>query len=381
MTSRTLGVSAALVDGELVSGDVRLDGDVVAEVGLPPASGGRIAAPGLVDLQVNGFAGVDLMAADVEDMRALAAALPPYGVTAFLPTLITAAAADTDRTLDRLTEAFGSSGSSAGTPGARCLGVHLEGPYLSPRRLGTHPPEHRRDPDSEELAGWRRRADVVAVTLAPELPGALDLVKSLAADGVLVSLGHSDATAHVAGLAFDAGARTVTHLFNAMSPLHHREPGLPGAALSRPDVIVQLVLDGHHLAPEVVRVVWAAARGRIVLVTDATAAAGRPDGRFALGDVALDVTDGAVRNSDGTLAGSALTLSAAVTNACELGIDPAEALRAVTATPAALVGRDDIGVLRPGVRADIAVFGDDLVLRETFLAGQPVGQPMGEPVS
>ena len=199
MTSRTLGVSAALVDGELVPGDVRLDGDVVAEVGLPPAAGGRIAAPGLVDLQVNGFAGVDLMAADVEDMRDLAAALPPYGVTAFLPTLITAAAADTDRTLDRLTEAFRTSGRSAGTAGARCLGVHLEGPYLSPRRLGTHPPEHRRDPDPEELARWRRRADVVAVTLAPELPGALDLVKSLAADGVLVSLGHTDATAYERG--------------------------------------------------------------------------------------------------------------------------------------------------------------------------------------
>jgi N-acetylglucosamine-6-phosphate deacetylase len=343
-------------------------------VGLPPAAGGRIAAPGLVDLQVNGFAGVDLMAAGVEEMRALARALPPYGVTAFLPTLITASAADTDRALDRLAEAFGTThGSGApGASGAHSLGVHLEGPYLSPRRLGTHPPEHRRDPDPEELAGWRLRADVVAVTLAPELPGAIDLVKSLATDGVLVSLGHSDATSREAGLAFEAGARTVTHLFNAMSPMHHREPGLPGAALARPEVVVQLVLDGHHLAPEVVRVVWAAARGRVVLVTDATAAAGCPDGQFALGDVALDVREGAVRNSDGTLAGSSLTLSSAVTNAVELGIDPAEALRAVTASPAALVGRDDVGVLRPGARADVTVFGDDLVLRDTYLAGQPV---------
>ena len=368
-------MSAALVDGDLVRGDVRIDGDTVAEVGLPPAAGGRIAAPGLVDLQVNGFAGVDLMTAEVEQMRALARALPPYGVTAFLPTLITAAAPDTERALDRLAEAFGPTQAPArpGEPGAHCLGVHLEGPYLSPRRLGTHPPEHRRDPDPEELAGWRRRADVVAVTLAPELPGALDMVTSLAADGVLVSLGHSDATASEAGLAFEAGARTVTHLFNAMSPMHHREPGLPGAALARPDVVVQLVLDGHHLAPEVVRVVWAAARGRVVLVTDATAAAGCPDGRFALGDVALDVREGAVRNRDGTLAGSALTLTAAVTNAVELGIDPAEALRAVTATPAALIGRDDVGVLRPGARADVTVFGDDLVLRETFVAGRLVG--------
>ena len=127
--TRKLGVSAALVDGDLVPGDVSLDGDVVAAVGLPPAPGGRIAAPGFVDLQVNGFAGVDLMAADVDQMLALAAALPTYGVTAFLPTLITAAATDTDGALDRLTEAF--RGSSAGA--ARSLGVHLEGPYLSPR--------------------------------------------------------------------------------------------------------------------------------------------------------------------------------------------------------------------------------------------------------
>jgi N-acetylglucosamine-6-phosphate deacetylase len=369
VTSRTLGVSAALVDGELLPGDVRVDGDSVVEVGLPPASGGRIAAPGLVDLQVNGFAGVDLMAAAVDDLHALAAALPTYGVTAWMPTLITAAAADTDRALDRLTQAYGSSYDDRL---ARCLGVHLEGPYLSPRRLGTHPPEHRRDPDLAELNAWRRRADVVAVTLAPELPGALDLVKSLASDGVLVSLGHSDATAHEAGLAFDAGARTVTHLFNAMSPMLHREPGLPGAALARPDVVVQLILDGHHLAPEVVRVVWAAAAGRVVLVTDATAAAGRPDGRFELAGVLLDVTDGAVRNRDGTLAGSALTLSGAVTNAVELGIAPVDALRAATAAPAALLGRDDVGVLRPGARADVTIFGDDMVLQETLLAGRPV---------
>jgi N-acetylglucosamine-6-phosphate deacetylase len=373
MTRRTLGVSAALVDGELLRGDVSIDGDVVAEVGLTPAAGGRIAAPGLVDLQVNGFAGVDVMSAEVEGLHSIARALPSYGVTAFLPTLITAAAVDTERALDRLTEAFGPSTVSGDTgPGARSLGVHLEGPYLSPSRLGTHPPEHRRDPDPEELAGWRRRADVVAVTIAPELPGALDMVKGLAGDGVLVSLGHSDATAHEAALAFDAGARTVTHLFNAMSPMLHREPGLPGAALARPGVVVQMLLDGHHLAPEVVRVVWAAARGRVALVTDATAAAGRPDGQFALGEIALDVQEGAVRNRDGTLAGSALTLSAAVTNAVELGVDPAEVLRAVTTTPAALLGRDDVGMLRPGARADVTVFGDDLVLRETYLAGEPV---------
>jgi N-acetylglucosamine-6-phosphate deacetylase len=137
-------------------------------------------------------------------------------------------------------------------------------------------------------------------------------------------------------------------------------------------VVVQLVVDGHHLAAEVVRVAWSAARGRVVLVTDATAAAGRPDGQYELGDVAIDVQEGAVRNADGALAGSALTLPTAVANAVGLGIEPAEVLRSVTELPAALLGRTDVGVLRPGGRADVTVFGDDLVLRETFLAGRAV---------
>ena len=141
------------------------------------------------------------------------------------------------------------------------------------------------------LATWRRQAPVVAVTLAPELPGALAAVRALAADGVLVSVGHSDATAEQAHEAFDAGARSVTHLFNAMSPLRHRAPGVPGAALGRRDVVVQLVVDGHHLAPDAIRTAWAAATGRVVLVTDATAAAGRGDGRYELAGVLLDVAE------------------------------------------------------------------------------------------
>jgi N-acetylglucosamine-6-phosphate deacetylase len=371
MTSHRLGVSSALVGGQLVAGDVEIDGDAITAVGLPAAPGGRIAAPGLVDLQVNGFAGVDLMSAEIAELHLLAGALPLHGVTAWLPTLITAAVTDTDRALDRLTEAF-PRGTRPSAGEARALGIHLEGPYLSPHRLGTHPPQHRRDPDLAELTAWRRRGDVVAVTLAPELPGALGLVKTLSAEGVLVSLGHSDATAYDAHLAFDAGARSVTHLFNAMSPMKHREPGLPGAALARPDIVVQLVLDGHHLSPDVVRVVWAAAPDRVVLVTDATAAAGRPDGTYALAGVALDVTNGAVRNPDGTLAGSALTLSGAVKNAVEIGLDPASVLTAVTERPAALLGRTDVGRLVPGASADVTVFEEDFSLARTLVAGASI---------
>jgi len=312
------------------------------------------------------------MTADVDDVHRVSRALLRHGVTAWLPTLITAAAEQTDHALDVLAQVVPASRQDWTGHGAMPLGVHLEGPFLSERRLGTHPAAHRRDPDAAQLQQWRRRAPVAAVTLAPELPGAIRLVTSLSRAGVLVSLGHSDATATQAHAAFDAGARTVTHLFNAMSPLHHRRPGLPGAALARPDVTVQLVVDGHHLAPEVVTMVCAAARDRIVLVTDATAAAGRDDGTYALAGVPLQVRDGAVRNDEGILAGSALTLDTAVRKACETGVALETALAAVTETPARLLHRRDIGRLTPGARADCVVLEDDLTVRDTYVGGRPV---------
>lgn len=371
MATRRLGVSAALVRGSLVPGDVEVTEEAVTRVGLPAAKGGRIAAPGYVDMQVNGFAGVDVMTADEDGIALISRALAAHGVTSWVPTLITAAEDSTTRALGVLGRLL-SSGVGESPRTAVPLGVHLEGPFLSPRRLGTHPAQHRRDPDRELLARWRRAAPVVAVTLAPELPGALEMVRELSRDGVLVSLGHSDATAEQAHAGFDAGARTVTHLFNAMSPLHHRAPGMPGAALGRPDVVVQLVVDGHHLAPDAVRTAWAAARGRVVLVTDATAAAGRADGSYALAGVEVEVRGGAVRNAAGALAGSALTLDAAVRNVCELGADPVDALVAVSETPARLLGRSDVGTLAPGWRADLVVLDDDLTVRDVLVGGRPV---------
>ena len=225
---RRLGVSAALVDGVLLAGDVEVDEDLVTRVGLPPAAGGRLAVPGYVDLQVNGFAGVDVMDADVDGIAEISSALPSYGVTSWLPTLVTADPARMGKALGVLAEAV----DHPAPGGARPLGVHLEGPFLSPERLGTHPAEHRREPDALLMLRWRELGPVVAVTLAPERPGAHALVTALARDGVLVSLGHSDATAAEAHAAFDLGARSVTHLFNAMSPLRQRAPGLPGAALA-----------------------------------------------------------------------------------------------------------------------------------------------------
>ena len=366
MTTRRLGVARALVDGVLVAGDVAIDGDRIAAIGLPPARGDRIAAPGLVDAQVNGFTGVDLMTADEPGIQAVSRALTRYGVTAWLPTLITAAAADTDRALKAFAKAL-AAGPTADA--ARPLGVHLEGPYLSPQRLGTHPAAHRRDPDAEEMRRWLALGPVVAATVAPELPGAVDLIRELSDRGVRVFAGHSDATAEQAHAGFDAGAIGVTHLFNATSPFHHRHPGLPGAALARPGIALGLIVDGYHLADDTVRVVFAAAPGRTVLVTDATAAAGRPDGTYELAGVRLDVRDGAVRNPEGGLAGSALTLDAAVRNACDIGIDPAAALSAASEIPAWALDRSDVGHLRVGGVADVVVLSDDLQVVETFVAG------------
>ena len=363
-----LGVGAALVDGQLLPGDVAVADGVVTAVGLPPARGGRVAAPGMVDLQVNGFAGVDVMAADPDQVRALGAALARTGVTSYLPTLITAPAQRTRAALGVVAGAVADPGRCA----ARPLGVHLEGPYLSPARLGTHPAERRRRPDAGELAAWRALAPVVALTLAPELPGALELVRAVADDGVLISVGHSDATAEQAHRAFDAGARTVTHLFNAMSPVGHRAPGVPGAALARGDVVVQVSVDGHHLADDVVRLVFAAAAGRVVLVTDAVAAAGTPEGPSVIAGVPVELRDGAVRNAAGDLAGSALSMDAAVRGAVALGVPLATALAAASEVPARLLRRPDVGHLHPGARADVVVLDDRLGVVRTLLAGEVV---------
>jgi N-acetylglucosamine-6-phosphate deacetylase len=356
-----LGVSAALVDGHLLRGDVEVDDGVVRAVGVGARNGhGRIAAPGFVDLQVNGFAGVDFHAADLDGYRRAGEALLGTGTTAFQPTFVSAPEVDV---VDALA-AMPRNGC-----GPRVLGAHLEGPFISPRRLGVHDAGAARAPD---LALLRRLLDagpVSEMTLAPELPGALALVDELVARGVTVSCGHSDATAAEAHCAFDRGARTVTHLFNAMRHAVPRDPGIAMAALSRPDVTVQVIVDGHHLAPETVLVAWRAAAGRFALVTDAMAAAGMGDGRFSLGASEVRAENGVVTRDDGTLAGSTLTMIDAVRNLHALGIEVEDALAAASEVPARIAGRDDLGRLQVGAAADVVVLDDRLELRRVLVAG------------
>jgi len=358
--SGRLGVEAALVAGELVRGDVEVVDGLVAQVGLNSSRGTGIAAPGFVDLQVNGFAGVDFFAADAAGYGRAGEALLECGVTAYQPTFITSPEED-------LTAALREIPRNGAAP--RILGAHLEGPFIAPERLGTHPAESRRDPDAQLLLRLLDAGPVSHVTLAPELPGAFELVDMLRERGVTVSCGHSNATAEQAREAFARGAKTVTHIFNAMRPFAAREPGLAGAALVSSDIVIQVILDGVHLADDTARLVWQAAAGRVALVTDAIAAAGAGDGSYRLAGIDFEVENGVARRADRVLAGSTVPMIEAVRNLVALGAPVAGALAAASAVPARIAGRPELGRLEPGSGADIVVLDDNLEIVRVLVGG------------
>lgn len=362
-------MAAALTPDGRVPGDVEVADGVVVGVGLTPPVGTLIAAPGLVDLQVNGYGGVDVATADVADLVALRRRVAGDGVTALAPTLISADPADTRGALQRLDRAR-----EATAPGAaRLLGAHLEGPFLARTRLGTHPAAARRDPDPALLAGLLDAGRVDLLTLAPELPGATGLVTLARGRGTVVLAGHSEADAAAAHAGFDAGIAGATHLFNAMSGVDHRRPGLAAVALTRRGVVTTVIADGHHLAPETLRLVAAAAPGRWALVTDATAATGLPDGPHTLGGVAVTLSGGAVRNAEGVLAGAATSLISGVRHAVAVGVRVDDALAAASTVPAGLLDRaGTAGVLTPGVPADLVVLDGGLGVVHTLVAGREV---------
>ena len=360
-----LGVEAALVRGELVPGDVEVEDGRIAAVGLGGGSRGRVAIPGFVDLQVNGYGGVDFLSASSDDYHRAGEALLLAGVTAYQPTFITSA----EETTIEAVRAMPTAG-----PGPRILGAHLEGPFLSPDRPGTHPLSHLRTPDVALLDRLLDAGGLVTqMTLAPELPGADALVERLRERGVAVSAGHTNATAPEAHHAFDLGVGGVTHVFNAMRPFRSRDPGIAGAALTRASVVIAMVVDGHHLADETVRLVWACAAGRVALVTDAMAAAGNGGngGTFQLGDVEVAVEDGAApMREDGTLAGTVLTMIDAVRNLHALGVPFEQAVGAATEVPARFLARGDVGFLEPGALADVVVLDDRLEIHAVLCSGR-----------
>jgi N-acetylglucosamine-6-phosphate deacetylase len=356
-----LGVKAALVDGELLPGDVEIVDGRVSAVGLSGASGRGIAAPGLVDLQMNGYAGIDFSVATEDDWRTAREALLRDGVTAFQPTFVTAPLDDMRIALARMISV---------DPGPHVIGAHLEGPFLSPLRPGAHDPAALLAPDLGVLEELLAAGPVSQVTLAPELPGSLELIDALVTRGVTISCGHTEADAGAAHLAFDRGASAVTHLFNAMRRPEPRDPGIAYAALGSDEVFITLIVDGHHLADDAVRAAWRAAGQRVVLISDAVAAAAAPDGDYTLGGtVPIRSSGGVVRNEAGSLAGSTLSMLAAVRNSHALGIPLATVLAAATEAPARMARRPDLGRIAPGARADLVVLDDSLAITRVLLAG------------
>ncbi len=364
--------------GVLQPGYVGVQDGVIAQVGSgpPPAApdldlGTGMLVPGLVDLQVNGYYGVDLADGDPEGWALVARRLPETGTTAFLPTFITAPVSTLATGLRSAAKT-----AEAVTAGARVLGVHLEGPFLSPARAGAHRRDWIVPPSTGAVTELLEAGQGLLrlMTLAPEADGALAAIGMLTAAGVLVSVGHSDATAAEVAAAAATGARMVTHLFNAQRGLHHREPGVVGQALTDQRLTSGLIVDLSHVSAAACAIAFAAAPGRICLVTDAAACAGMPPGRYLLGGQPVDLPagGGAPVRPGGTLAGSALRMDQAVGNAAAIGLGLPEAVAAASRIPADLIGRPDLGRLAPGAAGDLAWLGDDLWTKAAWVGGAQV---------
>ena len=339
-----------------------------------------ILAPGFVDIHMHGGAGIDVMLASLAELPRLNNFLTTHGVTGYFPTTVAAPLDQTCAALQRLADAIEVAQSELASSGddvqALPLGIHLEGPFLSHKRRGVHPPENLLAPTLQvfERLWQAARGHVRMMTIAPELPGAIEVIAEAAHRNVCVSIGHSDATMEPVKAAIKAGARHATHTFNAMRPLDHREPGILGEVLTSEQLTADIIADGIHVAPEVVKL-FLRAKGveRAVLITDATAAAGMPDGTYQLGPIQVEVKDGrcTIRGeTDGKLAGSVLTMDRAVRNLKQFaGWSLQNSIRAATLNPAAAAGLAQHGQLIPGAEANLVVLSPDGEVRRTIVRG------------
>ena len=358
-------------DGVLADGYVRIDGPGIAAVGTgPPGEAERVdgawIVPGFVDLHNHGGGGHTFTTGDAAQARAAAAFHLRHGTTTLLASLVTAPY----ELMLAATAAYGPLVAEG-----VLAGIHFEGPYLSKVRCGAQNPAYLREPSTEELAGLIALGGVRMVTIAPELPGALDVISFLAGQGIVVALGHTDATYEqtLAGVA--AGATVGTHVFNGMRPPHHREPGPVFALLGAAGVTCEFIADGIHLHDGALRfAATVTGPARAALITDAMAAAGMPDGEYELGGQVVTVAAGAARlAAGGAIAGSTLTMDAALRRAVSAGIPIADAVRMASTTPAAAIGRSDLGALEAGRRADLLVLDAELQVVRVMRGGVWVG--------
>lgn len=382
----TIRAAQALVEGRLV-GPVRLELDgrrIVSVVTGPAAEQGPAAdidlgtgtlTPGLLDLQNNGSFGADFADATPQQWADVLTGLASRGVTGIEPTIITAPLAE-------LNEAFGrihvAQQRHADEPVCRILGAHLEGPFISERRKGAHRAECMLDPTPEALDTLLDNpptaAVLLTVTLAPERAHALEAIRRLTGQGIVVSVGHSDATAEQVWAAADAGATMTTHIFNAQPPLQHREPGVAGAVLADERFFIGVIIDGQHLHPSTVKIVYSAAPGRAIGVTDAIVTAGLPNHTplmFGGQPVANDDT-GLGRRQDGTIAGAGIVLDEGVRRMIAAGMDPAVVLASCTEVAARSLRRTDIGHLASGALGDLVWWDEEWHPRRVWVGGAEI---------
>jgi N-acetylglucosamine-6-phosphate deacetylase len=333
---------------------------------------GRLIAPGYIDVQINGAFGIDLTS-NPEEVDHIARGLCRYGVTSFLPTIVSASADHYKQGIPLLKEKIGN------TDAATILGIHLEGPFINPHYCGAH--------DSGVIPGtfedmnslikyYSSLEGVAMVTLAPELPGAIDIIKELKAKNIIVSAGHSNANTSAIDKGLEAGVSMITHLFNAMRPFHHRDPGIIGAALTDSRLYYSLIVDGKHLDSATTKLAWKAHPEGLILVSDAMAATGLSEGIYQLGTGTVSVDEDGTPYINGTsiLAGSTLTLNDAVRRLRKLtGCSAAYAIECASLKPALLLGKEkEKGSLDLGADADFIFLDDDLHVKATFIAGTQV---------